>query len=364
MSAGASPSSAHEVHVVLPPGVDDPERPSGGNAYDQRVCRGLAQCGWWVREHLAPGSWPSADDRSLELLDRHLLGLPDGATVLLDGLVASAVPEVVGAAAERLRLVMLLHAPLGQLRSREPADRVAAREAAALVHAHTVVVTSGWTRRWLTERYGIGPERVRVASPGVDAAPRAVASGSGGRLLCVGAVTPTKGQDMLVEALRMVEDLPWTCVVAGSCDVDPLFSQDVLERARRSGLSDRVRFVGALRPDALAREYAQADAVVLASRSETYGMVVTEALARGLPVLAPAVGGVREALGTVAGGGAPGILVRPGSPAALAEALREWLGSAATRAELRRTARRRRAHLHGWSETVAVVADVLEGAGR
>ncbi len=60
---------------------------------------------------------------------------------------------------------------------------------------------------------------------------------------------------------------------------------------------------------------------MLASRAETYGMVVTEALARGLPVIATEVGGVPEALGEGADGSRPGLLVPPDDPAALAAAL-------------------------------------------
>ena len=67
---------------------------------------------------------------------------------------------------------------------------------------------------------------------------------------------------------------------------------------------------------------------MLASRAETYGMVVTEALARGLPVVAAEVGGVPEALGHGADGIRPGLLVPPGDPAALGAALRAWLGDA------------------------------------
>ena len=47
-----------EVHVIVPEGIDDPARPSGGNTYDRRVCRGLAALGWTVHEHAVPGAWP------------------------------------------------------------------------------------------------------------------------------------------------------------------------------------------------------------------------------------------------------------------------------------------------------------------
>ena len=93
-------------------------------------------------------------------------------------------------------------------------------------------------------------------------------------------------------------------------------------------------------------------------------MVVTEALARGLPVIAAAVGGVPEALGHGADGTRPGLLVPPGDPAALRDALRAWLEDADLRRRLRRAARERRAALSRWSTTTSVVAGVLAGAAR
>jgi glycosyltransferase involved in cell wall biosynthesis len=110
---------------------------------------------------------------------------------------------------------------------------------------------------------------------------------------------------------------------------------------------------------ALDEAYAAADALVLASRAETYGMVVTEALARAVPVLASDVGGVPEALGATADGRRPGLLTPPGDVAALAGSLRRWLGEADLRRDLRAAARERRTALTGWPETADRVASVL-----
>ena len=98
------------------------------------------------------------------------------------------------------------------------------------------------------------------------------------------------------------------------------------------GLGDRVAVRRAAHRRRLAAPYAAADALVLATRAESYGMVVTEALARGLPVLATAAGGLPEALGRLPDGRVPGVLVPPDDPAALAAALRRWLTDARHRA--------------------------------
>jgi len=93
-------------------------------------------------------------------------------------------------------------------------------------------------------------------------------------------------------------------------------------------------------------------------------MVITEALARGLPVIATDVGGLPEALGHGADGIAPGLLIAPGDASALSDALRAWLSDAELRRQLRQAARERRASLPGWSTTTSIVAGVLAKASR
>ena len=82
------------VHVVVPAGIDDRARPSGGNAYDRRVCDGLAAAGWAVHVHEVAGSWPWPDAPSHAALADALFRIPDRALVLVDGLVASPSPDV------------------------------------------------------------------------------------------------------------------------------------------------------------------------------------------------------------------------------------------------------------------------------
>ena len=125
------------------------------------------------------------------------------------------------------------------------------------------------------------------------------------------------------------------------------------------GLDERITFAGACSQDEVEKAYAEADVVLLASRGESYGMVVTEALAHGLPVIASAVGGVPEALGHAEGGGTPGLLVRPDDADALASALRRWLTDPLRRRRLRRAAGLRRLTLTGWTRTTADLSAVL-----
>ena len=310
------------------------------------------------------GCWPRADAASFAALAGTVRQIPDDAVVLLDGLVASTAPEVLVPQARRLRLVVLVHMPLGHRPADDATDETRVRERAVLSVAAAVVTTSAWARRRLLELYALPAERMYVAEPAVDAADLATGTAAGGALLCVAAVTFDKGHDVLLDALAATTDLSWHCACVGSLDRDPAFAEGLRRRSLERGLADRVSFTGPRTGADLDHSYAAADLMVLASRAETYGMVVIEALARGVPVLAADVGGVPEALGHDADGIRPGLLVAPGDPAALGAALRAWLGDAELRARLRRAARERRGSLPGWSVTTSVLADVLAGVSR
>jgi glycosyltransferase involved in cell wall biosynthesis len=344
-----------DVHVIVPDGIDDPGRPSGGNTYDRRLLDGLRALGWGVHEHPVAGSWPRPDGGPLAALRAAVGDVPAGAVLLVDGLVASCADTGLVPEAERLHLVVLVHLPLGS------SDAAAAEgERRVLEAASAVVTTSDWTRQLLLDTYALPPSVVHVAAPGVDAAPASPGTPSGGELLCVAAVTPGKGHADLIDALALVADLPWRCVCVGSLTVEPGFVADVGDRLARAGLADRVVLTGPLVGAALSEAYAAADLLVLPSLAETYGMVVTEALARGTPVVATSVGGVPEALGDT-DGGRPGCLVAAGQPEQLAAALRSWLSDQVLRERLRDRAVARRETLMRWERTAELVAGVLAG---
>lgn len=348
------------VHVVVPDGFDDPARPSGGNTYDRRICAGLAALGWVVHVRAVPGLWPTRGGSARAALAAVLAAVPDGGTVVVDGLIASAAPEVVVPESRRLRLVALVHLPLAD---RGTADGVAVRERAVLSAAAAVVTTSVWTRRWLLDEYRLRQPRLYVAEPGAEVGELAHGTASGGQLLCVAAVAPHKGHDVLLEALATLADLPWRCTCVGTLDRDRGFVECLDRRAIEWRIGDRLQFTGTRSGAELDLAYAGADVLVLASHAETYGMVVTEALGRGLPVIATHVGGLPEALGRAADGTLPGLLVPPADPKAFAAALRRWLCDAELRRRLRRAACARRATLPDWSETSRRISRVLAEVG-
>jgi glycosyltransferase involved in cell wall biosynthesis len=348
------------VHVIVPEGIDDARRPTGGNVYDRRVCQELSGRGWRVHEHPAPGPWPRPEPADLAALDRLLSRLPDRSVVLLDGLVAAAAPEVLLRQAPRLRVVVLVHMPAGDDQLGGDVAQQHARERTVLGVVDAVVTSSEWARDRLVVRHGLETGRVHVAEPGTDPADHAPGTASGGELLCVAAVAPHKGHDVLLDALARLRGLSWRCTCAGTLERDPGFVARLRKQARADGIDERVRFVGPLTGTDLDTAYRDSDLLVLASRGETYGMVAAEALARGIPVVATAVGGLPRTLGHSARGEAPGLLVPADDPDALAAALASWLGDQRVRRRLREAAVERRTALPRWSATAERIAAVLE----
>jgi glycosyltransferase involved in cell wall biosynthesis len=213
-------------------------------------------------------------------------------------------------------------------------------------------------------RHKLDASRVVVAPPGVDAAAVASPTATGGRLACVAAVIPRKGHDVLVAALSRVADLEWTCVCAGPLGRDPRYVTLVRQQVAAEGLDGRVSFPGPLGGHDVAALYDDLDLLVVPSRAEPYGMVVTEALARAVPVLAAAVDGLPEALGAGPDGGLPGMLVPPDDAEALAAALRRWLTEPSLRQRLRAVAFERRSRLPTWEVTASALAGVVDRLDR
>jgi len=342
---------------------------SGGNVYNARLTDGLRALGVAVGVLAVDGSWP---DSSVE--DRRRLGgllgtwdpEPDqpqaeilpGTVTLVDGLIACGAPdELEYAAAAGQRIWVLLHMP-----SPSHPDG----EGRALRAATGVIFTSLVTAASIAEKHGLPAGR--AALPGTDPAP--VASGSAPpHIIAVAALLPNKDQLLTVAALARLQDLPWSASLIGTDDADPAYAAQVRAVIASSGLEDRVQVTGQLAGKALADERNRADLSLLVSRAESFGLVVTESLARGIPVVVRQGTGAVEALG-VAGrnegaayalpGAAVGLAGPEGNhPDLLAAVVRQWLSDANLRAGWRAAALAAREWLPGWDATARKVLAIL-----
>ncbi|SFU41706.1 glycosyltransferase family 4 protein [Halomonas korlensis] len=329
----------------------DPDQLTGGYVYDARIVAALRNRGWQVAVQGLEGRFPEPDSVSRNAMSRVLAALPDGARVVIDGLAMGGMPDVIAPHADRLVIVALVHHPLADETGLAPSAKAQLfeSESHALALARRVIVTSPYTARGLA-RYRVPSERIRVVEPGVDPAPLAASAmdlevPGPRRLLCVATLTPRKGLDLLVEALAGLVDRDWTGAMVGSLDRDPAHAAKLLAQTQRLGLDERLAWLGECDAKGLAQAYHRAELFVLPSHYEGYGMVVTEALARGLPVLTTTGGALGDTLPPHAG-----IAVPPGDTQALREALAAWLDDAALRRRLRRGARQAREALADWRQ--------------
>jgi glycosyltransferase involved in cell wall biosynthesis len=215
--------------------------------------------------------------------------------------------------------------------------------------AAAVTAPSAYTLDELRATFAVrGP--TEVVPNGVDAAELAGArrrEDLGRYVLTAGRLVPQKGLDVLLRAVARALPGEPRLVVAG----------DGPERARLVALAAElgidVVFLGTLSREELAPLFAGADAFVLASRREAFGLVALEAMAAGVPLVATAVGGIPE----VAAGAA--VLVPPDSVDELALALGRVLGDETLREELVANGRRAAAG-HSWSR----VADAYQAIYR
>lgn len=195
-----------------------------------------------------------------------------------------------------------------------------------LARAGAVTAVCGAVADTLVRDYGVRREQVRIVPNGADL-PDEPAEWVAARAhrerfdagpqhplwVCAGRLEEQKGQDVLIAALAELgrRGLAFSCALAGDGPRRAALEAEV----ERLGLGGQVSFLG--RVDEVGPLLLAADAVVLPSRWEGLPLSLLEAMARGRPVVASAVGGVPEVIED----GLHGRLVPPGDPAALADAL-------------------------------------------
>ncbi|WP_018872105.1 glycosyltransferase family 4 protein [Thioalkalivibrio sp. ALJ16] len=345
----------HRLAVLVPGALN---QRTGGYRYDAQLVSGLRARGWRVDVHELAGAFPGPEPAAAAALAAALEGLPDGSGVVVDGLAAGAFPDVLARHAERLRLIYLLHHPLG-LETGLDAARARAlleSERAALGLAHGVLATSEHTAREVAG-WGLAPARLRAVPPGVAPHPQAVGPGRGEPplLLTVGSVVPRKGQLELVQALARLEATPWRAALVGSRSRDPAYARRVEAAIAAAGIADRIEWAGECNEAALEGWYARASLFVLPSAYEGYGMAFTEAMARGLPVVATTGGAIPDTVPAAAG-----CLLPPGDVPALAAALDALLQDAATREQMGRAGRAAMAARPDWAGAVDALERTLK----
>ncbi|MBR0558316.1 glycosyltransferase family 4 protein [Ciceribacter sp. L1K23] len=327
---------------------------TGGYAYDRRVIDGLGKIGWSVAPLPLGEGFPAPSAVAKADAERRLSNLPDDTLVMIDGLAFGVLDDWAVREARRLRIVALVHHPLALETGIHEREQALLRESErrSLSVVRHVLVTSEMTARELNASYGVESARITVALPGTAPAPAARGDGSPPHILSIGTLTPRKGHDILIAALKQLENLDWRATIIGSPTLNPSMTERLKRQLDVSGLAERITLAGEC---ADTREHlAKADIFALASRYEGYGMVFAEALSQGLPIVACRTGAVPDVVPDEAG-----ILVPVDDVDAFAEALRTLIADIPLRKQKAEASRRAGARLPGWHTTAEIISNTL-----
>ncbi|MEZ4504086.1 MAG: glycosyltransferase [Dehalococcoidia bacterium] len=252
---------------------------------------------------------------------------------------------------------------------REPQQRIDAER--RLLHSvDRVLVATSHERQLLRQIYRVPAERVSVVPLGVDLEefePRDPAEARAALgleadervLLAVGRLEPLKGFDILIRALAQttMPEPPTLLIIGGDEQAAPEFER-LRAVADEVGVTEHVRFVGAVPHEQLATYYNAADLVIVPSFYESFGLVALEAMASGVPVVASRVGG----LTTTIADGRTGYLIAWRCPEPFAEKVDLLLRNDGLRRALGEGARRSM-EAYAWSRVASDLAGVYEVAG-
>lgn len=349
--------------------LGDPGQLSGGHVYQRRIAGAATGYDFAIRfVPLPPGAFLrqslAAHAALVEAFRR------SAAAVLVDSIVAACCAPSLVLKRSPLAVIGILHQPPGGLDGPR-ASRVLRKRLDLLSYrrARLLIVTGPPVAEALL-RTGLPPARIALAPPGCEVSPERGPRAGGGpsradlrrgrqaALLCVANWHPRKGLRPLLEAMARLPASQATLHLVGDDRVDPAHAAELRRLLQTPELAGRVVVHGPLPASLVTRMYAAADVFVLASTEEPYGMVYSEALAAGLPVVGWRSGNLPHLVES----GVDGILVEHGDVGALAAALQRLVEDAALRSRLGKHARRRASTLPSWDRAAAAFFTAIRGA--
>ncbi|MGI9424689.1 MAG: glycosyltransferase family 4 protein [Hyphomicrobiaceae bacterium] len=328
---------------------------TGGYAYARHLLASLPQFGIQPHRLELAAAYPYPEEEDLVATERTFAQLHPETVLMVDGLAFGAMPPAI-VNGIRQPLIALVHHPLacetGLTTSQS--RQFLALEQQALAHARRVIAASRTTARLLERKYDVPADRVVVAEPGTEPAARAAGGDGDLQLLAVGAIIPRKNYGTLVEALKSLPDDRWHLTIAGSTSRDMTCATELREAIMRSGLRSRITLTGEVSDHVLHDLYDRSDIFVMPSLFEGYGMVLCEALARGLPIVCTTGGAMPETVPDRAA-----LMVAPGKADEMGNALARLIQDDLLRRRLADASWQAGQALPTWDDCARTVAGVI-----
>jgi glycosyltransferase involved in cell wall biosynthesis len=209
-------------------------------------------------------------------------------------------------------------------------------------------------------RRGLARETIIVCPPGIDQrllTHRTRETGGNVQILTVANWTRSKGHLFLLEVLADLAHLSWSWHIVGDTEIDPELVKAFQAKVAQTKLKSRIHVHGALPPEETQEFFREADLFILASLTESYGMVFAESLAAGLPSIGNNVGGVPEIIAHEQ----TGFLCEPKNRSEWRSRLESIISSPDLRERMRAAALKHRKGLASWEMTAEKLIGLLNG---
>ena len=335
-----------KIAFVIPGELD---QPTGGYQYDLQIVTCWQRANRNVEIISLPGDYPFPDKKSKQAALDIASGLEGFDCIVVDGLAGGSFPDLLKKLSKLGPVVSLVHHPLCLENglSEDQQTELKRNEGAGLAFVCGVITTSTATAETVIELFGYDKQSIKTVEPGVKIGNIAEPWNGGAiKLLCVASLIERKGHKYLIEALSTLVELNWELDCYGSDLYDPVLSKALLSATAQNQLDHRIRFHGSVDQVTLEKAYTKAHIFVLPSLYEGYGMVLSEAIVHGLPIISTNAGAIPT---TVPEG--CGILVPPTEAAPLADALRRLIEEQEFRQTIRQNAIAAAASFKSWEQS-------------
>jgi glycosyltransferase involved in cell wall biosynthesis len=329
---------------------------TGGYVYDRYITAGLIKKGHNVTIHQLEEDFPFPGEKSIDQCAEIFRQIPAGEPVIIDSLAFGPMYPVLSGDHGKHPIVALMHLPLtlNPGYSSHQKNQLKQMEKSAFPLANKIVVTSEYTARMVSQ-LGVSFSDIEVIIPGVEAiGPKPSYPSNPRRLLCVASYLPSKGQDILIKALSPLISKDWILDCYGQQDLDRDYVTSLFSLVRDNNLNDRVFIHGPASGEELSAAYLDAELFILPSVFETYGMVLTEALAHGVPVITTTGGGIPETVPP-----SMGKFFNPGDVYALHSILESLLENSVLYGKLTGEAAKYHIQAHSWKKSIKAFENLL-----
>ncbi len=269
---------------------------SGGYIYNKNIIESIRTQSVNVELFIPGTDFPFPSKKSIEKCREFFQNADRSSIVIVDSLILGTIPDLIEKFSAKIKIAGMIHLPLSLDPSKSENQKINFKvlEIRSFKHSKMLIVTSEYTKYELI-KMGINDDKIHVVTPGINTvANQRNYPEKPENLLCVSRISSSKGQLDLIKALANLQQFEWNLTFCGGFDETDEYYKKIRHQISVSGLENRIVFTGEILPQEIETYYKQADLLISTSCFETYSMVLQEAMAFKIPVVAANSGAVSQ----------------------------------------------------------------------